>query len=120
MGQGPTGTDDNLGLVTYTLRFPTSLPRKLTNPVHLYATAMAGIKGGGGGSVIDGLNSGGLGVLNIYGGLIVSQDGITVRYSTNSGFIRTIHYDTNLASSPPPFFPTYPKLTVRSWNDEAL
>jgi len=40
--------------------------------------------------------------------------------STQIGFIRTIHYDTNLASSPPPYFPTYPKLTVRSWNDEAL
>lgn len=132
VGQNPTGTADNLGLVTYTLRFPSTLPHSAATPIHLYATAMAGIKGGGGGSVIDGLDKVGLGVLNIYGGLIVSNDGVTVNNAsvwnprtgqlspTQNGFIRTIHYDTNLASSPPPFFPTYPKLTVRSWNDEAL
>ncbi|NDD31056.1 MAG: hypothetical protein EB084_22605 [Proteobacteria bacterium] len=125
VGQNPTGTADNLGLVTYTLRFPTSLPRSSATPVYLYATAMAGIKGGGGGSVIDGLDKQGLGVLNIYGGLIVSNDGVTVNNANlwnpyTHGFIRTIHYDTNLASSPPPYFPTYPKLTVRSWSDEAI
>lgn len=119
-GQTPTGTADNLGLVCHTLRFPTSLPRNAATPVYLYAAAMAGSKEKGGGTTIDGYGSGGLGYLNIYGGIISYVDGCTSGPAGTTGFIRTIHYDSNLAKTPPPYFPSYTKFTVKSWLEESL
>ena len=122
-GQAPTGSTDNLGLVSYNLRFPSSLPRS-TNPankLYVYAAILAGVPGGNGGAVYENI-SGPVGLLDIYGSLSVASKSPKAQSNgvqVTGGWSGKTYYDPNLASTPPPFYPTLNSFSLKSWKDEA-
>lgn len=127
LGQVPTSSSDNLGLVTYKFRIPATVPRSVNAPLYVYGAILAGVPGGAGGFAVDQYNNYGLGVgmIQLVGSLSVSMKGIQGQFDFStgaqlSGFKMDFHYDRNLVLTPPPFFPSFNKLTVRSWKEEAL
>jgi Tfp pilus assembly protein PilX len=121
LGKKPSGSRDVLGLVGYNVRLGRAIPRSLNDPLYLYCTIFAGRKDGSGGYAVDGWDErwGEVGKFIIHGGLIEGQDK-PWGYVGSSGFpFYEILYDSNLAKSPPPFFPMLPKLHIRSWTEEA-
>jgi len=121
VGKEPTGGRDVLGLVGYNIRLGRAIPRTVKDPLYLYCTLFAGRKDGSGGYVVDGWDErwGEVGKFVIHGGLIEGQDKPWGYVGTSGFSISEILYDSNLAKSPPPFFPMLPKLHIRSWTEEA-
>jgi hypothetical protein len=127
LGQKPQDGGDNLGLVTWRLRLPTTIPRSLGNPLWIYGAILAGDNRGGGGFQVDDYANPwrGKGIFHIVGSFSVSMKGPegTFDYYSGqpvSGFHTVSQYDSNLAVMPPPYFPTFAKLNVRSWKEEPL
>lgn len=124
VGQAPQGGRDSLGLVAYTVRIPTSIARTLNPPTDVYAAILAGTKGSEGGLYIDSWQTRTPGRIRLYGGLMMAYkpawanlsvfDGVPL-----NGVTMESVYDPNLASSPPPFFPTIGKFRVLRYQEEA-
>lgn len=126
-GSVPASSTDNLGVVANEIHISSSIPRSTSAPLYLYGALMAGKPGGQGGFFVDQYydSSLGVGTMNMYGGLIISNGDVTGTMGWGSGqlfagFNQILKYDANLATSPPPFFPTLPKLTMRSWSEAAV
>jgi len=124
-GARPSGVDQ-LGLVSYKVSIPTTVPRRADKPLYLYAAIMAGRPGGQGGFFVDDYGNSwlGKGEMQIYGGLIISSGDITCTINGSgqvvTGFNQVLRYDPTLATAPPPYFPTLPKLTMRTWKESAV
>lgn len=125
-GQAPTGPGDNLGIVARQVRIPTSIPRNMSNPLYMYAAMIGGVPGGAGGFKVDEYDNPyrGLGSLRVFGSMSFSHQDVNGTVTSSgqlmSGFDLQVRYDANLALTPPPYFPSFPKLTVRSWKEEPL
>ncbi|MBM3464872.1 MAG: hypothetical protein FJX76_22465 [Armatimonadetes bacterium] len=125
LGAKPTGTADNLGVVAGSIRLPSAsvLPRDTNNPLYVYAALLGGSDTRTG-LVIDSATSGGLGTLALFGGMLINKR--TTLGSVNSqgqqtnGYNLYTRFDPNLASQPPPWFPTISKLTLRGWTESAI
>jgi hypothetical protein len=118
VGQKPAGGRDTLGLVAYKVRVPVTVARTVTPPLDVYAVILAGSKGTQGGLYIDSWVSRPQGMVRLFGGLIQAYKPAWAHVGA-SGVTMESHYDPNLATSPPPYFPTIGKFRVVRYQEEA-
>jgi hypothetical protein len=121
----PSSAANVLGLIGYDVEVSAKLKRNQTwasghpagNPLFLYACVLAGMPDVGGGYKVEGYDSGGAGYCYRYGGQVQCEAGA---WGTTSGqgFVHgTTAFDEAAAVSPPPYFPTLPTFTVKSYED---
>lgn len=121
VGQKPAGGRDSLGVVGYKVRVPTSVATSMSRPLNVYAGIFAGSKGTQGGLYIDNWSGRSPSVVHLHGGLSMSYKpawhSLSYGGQLLSGVTLESHYDPNLASSPPPYFPTIGKFRVVSYEE---
>lgn len=121
VGQKPQGSRDSLGIVAYKVRVPTTVGRG--NPLDVYAAIFAGVKGSDGGLYVDDPYGSRPGKVRLFGGLMQSHKPVWGTFGGStlySGISMDSSYDPQLASSPPPFFPTIGKFRVMRYRDEPV
>lgn len=123
-GQAPTGSRDNLGLVGHNIWIQNSSSHTEANPLDIYAALMGGRRNA------DGTVSGYVGPTDVYGpltrvrlfgGLMMGDKQTWGKYSGGrqySGMTLESRYDSHLANSPPPYFPSIAKFRVVSYREE--
>ena len=124
VGQTPEGGRDSLGLVAYNVRIPTSVAQTVNPPTDIYAAILAGTKGSEGGFYVDSWETRTPGRIRLYGGLMMGYKPAwasvdSVEGTVLNGVTVDSTYDPNLASSPPPHFPTIGKFRVLRYQEEA-
>lgn len=122
-GQVPSGRRDGLGLVGYDVVVASEIPRNGDiQPFYLYCLLFAGRRDVSGvtqsGSVIyeNWDTRPGWGRLYSYGSYVVGQDRI---WGDNGGrgWMPTFRHDYQLASSPPPFYPTRSDYKLQAYQE---
>lgn len=128
-GDAPTGTRDSLGLVAQNVRIA-DFPVAERSNMMFYAAVMAGARGTGGGLVIDNIGVSPGVIFQIFGSHVeasshgkgfMNAGASNWATAVNTGYWPRVVYDPQLASDPPPFYPTAGgKCQVRSWKETAL
>ena len=123
VGQAPQSGRDALGLVAFKVRVPTSIARTSNPPTDVYAAILAGTGGSEGGFYVDSWDTRALGRIRLFGGLMMSYKPAWARLggtgNITTGVLVDSTYDSNLASSPPPYFPTIGKFRILRYQEEA-
>lgn len=121
----PTTADNVLGLIGHNVQISSGLKQNSswttshpeTNPLYLYALVLAGEPGNGGTYSVQSYNSGGAGYVYRYGSRIVVDAGAWGTTSGHGLINGNTFFDEPAASSPPPYFPSVPTFTVKSYQD---
>lgn len=138
-------TRDQLGVVAYAIRFPTSRTSPsgvvttinrnvwpVSDPMYLYAALFAGRPGdpntnsdtigGGVGTISYNSSTYGNGSFRVFGSLTenVRQAKGTFGSGGGTGMSYKYDYDTNFQNVQPPYFPAQSNFDVRSWNDAPI
>jgi hypothetical protein len=122
-GEATKGRRDGLGIVGYDVVVAGEIPRSGdTAPFYLYSLLFAGRRDVSGvtqaGSVIyeNWDNRSGWGRLFSYGSYVVGQDRIWGDNGSH-GWMPTFRHDSQLAASPPPFYPTRSDYKLQSYQE---
>lgn len=122
-GEVPQGRRDGMGIVAFDVVVASEIPRLGdTTPFYLYSLLFAGRRDVSGvtqaGSVIyeNWDTRPGWGRLFSYGSYVVGQDRIWGDNGSH-GWMPTFRHDSQLASSPPPFYPTRSDYKLQSYQE---
>ena len=122
-GEVPQGRRDGLGIVAYDVVVASEIPRSGdTAPFYLYSLLFAGRRDVSGvtqaGSVIyeNWDTRTGWGRLFSYGSYVVGQDRIWGDNGSH-GWMPSFRHDSQLAASPPPFYPTRSDYKLQSYQE---
>lgn len=121
----PANADNVLGLVAYDVEVSSKLKpsgswsaaHPATNPLYMIAVVLAGIPDVGGGYKVAGYDSGGSGCAYRIGGQVQCEAGAWGTTSGNGFTLGNTFFDPAAASSPPPYFPTLPTFSIKSYED---
>ncbi len=128
-GNPPVGTADTLGLVAQNVRVA-DFPLAERGNMMFYAAILAGKKGSTGGLLIENTSVTPAAYFKLFGSHVEAYAlgkgtvlGGATSYATAaaSGYWPRVVYDSQLATDPPPFYPTSGgKCRVISWKEQAL
>ncbi len=124
VGTAPTGERDTLGVVGHNIYIANNAAYTPSNPLNIYAALQGGRRDGRGasGQVAPTSQYGDLTRVRLYGSLTMGVKTSWGRFWDGEqikGMTLESHYDSNLAVSPPPYFPGIGKFRAVSYQEEA-
>jgi hypothetical protein len=119
----PSSADNVVGLIGRDVMISSKLKKNgrwdsshpETNPLYLYAIVLGGITGDGGTYAVESYGSGGGGWAYRYGSRIMVDAGAWGTTSGHGLINGNTFYDEPAANSPPPYFPSQPTFTLKSY-----
>jgi hypothetical protein len=119
----PSNADNVVGLIGRDVMISSDLKRggrwdtshPSNNPLYLYAIVLGGITGDGGTYAVESYGSGGAGWAYRYGSRIMVDAGAWGTTSGHGLVEGNTFYDEPASSSPPPYFPSQPTFTLKSY-----
>lgn len=122
----PTNADNVLGIIGRDVMVSRRLKNSgrwdnahtQNNPLYLYAIVLGGLTGDGGTYAVEDYNSGGGGYAYRYGSRIMVDAGAWGTTSGHGLVNGNTFYDEPASNSPPPYFPSQPTFTLRSYFEQ--
>lgn len=119
----PSSADHTIGLIGRDVMISSKLKKNgrwdnshpENNPLYLYCLVLGGITGDGGTYAVESYGSGGAGWAYRYGSRIMVDAGAWGTTSGHGLINGNTFYDEPASESPPPFFPSQPTFTLKSY-----